>query len=390
MAETPQVNLSFQGICPDCGTREVTLPAALPPVGDDFDWLVRDYDGFRIFMFEELAARFPERQRWTPADLEVVLVEVFAAMLDMLSDMLDRVAAEAFLESARRPETVRLLLGMIGYDAVGIARERKQIPNDATGDAASRLLESYWQAHPSDMERARREGPRLVHTQKRMVTVEDYALRLLEHPLVLQAHAWEEWGGSWPVVRLAAIVWNDTDLDSAAVQYPDDLRASITGFHARFGIPVPDLNASPSIRTVLRPYVDALRMAGQQVVLQGPVYIGIYLAISVKVAANYFRSEIRHAIDHVLGRGAGGYFEPGRRSFGEDLFASDIIQALMALDGVEHVCLNRFKRLGSQYPDCADSGVVRLDGLEVAVCDNDPSDLQHGFYRLKLEGGLGG
>ena len=41
---------------------------------------------------EELAARFPERRRWTPGDLEVVMVEVMAALLDQLSDMADRVA----------------------------------------------------------------------------------------------------------------------------------------------------------------------------------------------------------------------------------------------------------------------------------------------------------
>ena len=75
MADSPPVELHFRGTCPDCGVREVRLPAALPGVGDDFDWLVRDYDGFRLFMLEELAARFPERRRWTPADLEVVLVD---------------------------------------------------------------------------------------------------------------------------------------------------------------------------------------------------------------------------------------------------------------------------------------------------------------------------
>src|SRR5262249_32701696 len=79
----------------------------LPNVGDDFDWLTRDYDGFRLFMMEELAARMPERARWTPADLEVVLVEALAAVLDQLSDRADRVAAEAYLETARRPESVR-------------------------------------------------------------------------------------------------------------------------------------------------------------------------------------------------------------------------------------------------------------------------------------------
>ena len=93
MAQSPAVELHFRGTCPDCGVREVKLPAPLADVGDDFDWLVRDYDGFRMFMLEELAARFPERKRWTPADLEVVLIEVMATILDHLSDMADRVAA---------------------------------------------------------------------------------------------------------------------------------------------------------------------------------------------------------------------------------------------------------------------------------------------------------
>jgi hypothetical protein len=125
------MKLRFGGSCPDCGVREVHLPAALPELGDDFDWRVRDYDGFRMFMMEELSARFPERTRWTPADLEVVLVEVFATILDQLSDMLDRVATEAFLESARRPETVRQLLNFIGYDAVAVARKKDQITGAA-------------------------------------------------------------------------------------------------------------------------------------------------------------------------------------------------------------------------------------------------------------------
>ena len=79
MAETPTSQLRFEGECPDCGDRQVQLPPPQPVLGDDFDWYVRDYDSLRLFMLEELAARFSERKRWTPADLEVVLVESLAA-----------------------------------------------------------------------------------------------------------------------------------------------------------------------------------------------------------------------------------------------------------------------------------------------------------------------
>ena len=81
-------------------------------------------------MLEELAARFPERQRWTVADLEVALVEILANSLDGLSDMADRVFAEGYLQSAKRPDSLRRLLGIIGYDAVAEADARGHIDID--------------------------------------------------------------------------------------------------------------------------------------------------------------------------------------------------------------------------------------------------------------------
>lgn len=81
---------------------------------------------------------------------------------------------------------------------------------------------------------------------------------------------------------------------------------------------------------------------------------------------------------------------PGRHGFGEDLYASDVIEALMGLDGIEHVCLNRFKRIGSQYLDRAQAGFIALDGVEVALCNNDANDPTNGYYRLNLHGGRRG
>jgi hypothetical protein len=404
MADSPEVVLRFAGSCPDCGVREVHLPGALPPVADDLDWLVRDYDGFRLFMLEELAARFPERRRWTPADLEVVLVEALAALLDQLSDMADRVAAEGFLESARRPDSVRRLLELIGYDAVGAAQARSDAPDNllqAQGEAAEQALEAFWRDNPHAMSQAKLAGPRQIHDQKRMVTVSDYAVRLREHPLVLQAHAWKEWSGSWYTVRVAligagnamsaAIGSGEVTLDSRD-GFSEEQVASVDSFHRRIGLPVPNLDSTPppSVRMVLRPYLDSFRMVGQEVILQDPVYVGIHLSLSVRLADNFYQSEMRHAIAQALGSGPSGFFEPGRHGFGEDLYASDLIEALMQLDGIRHVCLNRFKRVGSQHPDRADAGFIMLDGLEVAVCGNQASAPELGYYRLKLHGGRKG
>lgn len=391
MADNPKTRLSFEGRCPDCAERRIDLPPPLPVVGDDFDWMVRDFDSFRRFMLEELAARFPERTRWTPADMEVVLLEVLAAVLDQLSDMADRVAAEAFLETARRPESVRRLLGLIGYDAAtaaGLVDDSSDMGNVETREEK---LERLWRQNRALMDTARQEGPRAIHTQRRMVTVEDYANRLKEHPLVLRAHAWSEWSGSWTTIRAAVVLWKDSLLDQDELEYPIELQEMVNNFHFKQGLwPLVWKPESPTIRTALRPCLDAYRMLGQEVLLEDILPVGIKMSLSIRVADNFFRSEVHHAVQDALGTGPGGFFEPGRLGFGEDLFAGDIFQVVMSLDGVENVCLNRFKRFGDHYPDQANTGQIVLEELEIAVCNNDPANPERGFYNLSLHGGRRG
>ncbi len=391
MADNPTSELIYDGRCPDCAERRVELPAPLPDPGDDFAWLVRDYDSFRRFMLEELAGRFPERTRWTAGDLEVVLVEALAAILDQLSDMTDRVAAEAFLETARRPESVRRLLSLIGYDAATAAGLVDDPPALAEGKTRHQKLDELWRRNPHLMAPARLAGPQAIRNQRRMVTVNDYAVRLREHPLVMRASSWSAWTGSWPTVRVATVLWEDRALDEADLSYPEDLRQRVTAFHQMHRLWKPVWEpVSPTIRTLLRPYLENWRMAGQEVILEDAVPVGIKMFLSIRVRANYFQSEVRNAVLQALGTGVGGFFAPGRLNFGEDLHASNIFQTLMALDGVENICLNRFKRFGDQYPDQTDTGRIPLQGLEIAVCDNDPLRPERGYLHLNLRGGRRG
>lgn len=395
MAETPSPKLKFSLGCPDCGLRQVDLPGALPDAGDDFDWRVRDYDGFRLFMLEELIARFPERRRWTPADMEVVIVEVLSAVLDQLSDMLDRTSAEAFLETARRPESVRRLLSLIGYDALRKSEIEFDPEDPDSRNAALQQLEMLWLREPHKMDEARKAGPRAIRTQRRMVTEKDHAIRLEEHPLVQRAHSWSEWSGSWQTIHVALVAKGNTPLDEPlpdqiGQEDSEALQAQVEDFHDEHGLDLPDWEADPALRSILRPYLDAYRMAGQEVFLRDAEPVGIVLSLSVRVASNYFQSEVRRAVEEALGTGVGGFFEPGRLRFGEDLHAGDIFQTIAALDGVETVCLNRFKRVGKRFPDQSDSGRIVLQGLEIGVCDNKRNLPHRGYYYLKLHGGRKG
>lgn len=385
MAELPEPMLSFGAGCPDVGERHVSLPPELPVVGDDFDWNVRDYDGFRMFMLEELAARFPERRRWTPADLETVLVEAFSTVLDQLSDMADRVAAEASLETASRPDSVYRLLKLIGYDAV----LESGLLDDDTSDYPTALetLKSTWTEQPEKMESARALGPMNIHRQRRMVTVKDYARMLEEHPVVLRASAVERWEGSWMTLRVTVHLWKDSNLEDAC---DPELAEKIKIFHRRNGLYEPgfDGDTPPTYRSVLKLYIDKYRMTGQEVWLQNPIRVGLVLSVSITIRDQYFQSEIRREVEHVLGSSPGAFFEPGRLSFGQDLSIGDIYQTILKIEGVENVCVNHFKRYGPQYSSIND--IIKVEDLELIVCDNQPEKPWLGYYDLSITGGRRG
>lgn len=472
MADAPTPELLFEAGCQDCGLRQAELPRPIPPIGDDVDWLIRDYDSFRLFMLEELAGRFPERRRWTPADLEVILVEALSVILDRLSDQLDRAHAEAFLDSARRPDSLRRLLALIGYDAVRehyqpawsdplLIRHLLQFrghdiasiefaldllvpdnlrrllawlghPADSLGPVpdlrdraterafllllgfevhnlrealdldigahrqfATAALERRWRDQAHLMDTARLAGPRAVHRNRRMVSLQDYRERLEDHPLVLRAASGLRWTGSWQTLTLSCVLAANLQLEQTPADRlgGDDLAAlqdAVDRFHWRENLAPVAWTEAPNSRAILRQLLDRRRMTGQEVWLQDATPVGIRLGLSLRVGANYFQSEIRQAVAQRLGTGPEGFFTPGRLAFGEDLHASDLVEWLMALDGVEAVCLNRFKRVGARYADQSGSGLIRLDDDQIARCDNDLSRPALGYWTLKLHGGQRG
>ncbi len=106
----------------------------------------------------------------------------------------------------------------------------------------------------------------------------------------------------------------------------------------------------------------------------------------MRVKRGYFRSELKQAIAQVFSSDQGGFFEPGRLGFGEDLFASDIIEAAMAVEGVEVACLNRFKRVGP-WPDRTAAGVIEIADDEFALCLNRRGEPEKGTWRLVVNAG---
>ena len=404
MANAPELTLEYgKKGCPDCGQRVVKGFPPLPDVGDDFNWLGRDFDAIRQLMLEDLAARYPEKTRFTPADLEVVITEVMAAVLDQISDMADRVAVEAFLETARHPASVRRLLSFIGVDPVNDAIVAQDLVKGELENKSEKerneALEAFWLKNPLTMKRAREAGPRQVQVNHRMVTKTDYQERLEDHPLVLLAHASTFWNGSWPQIEVALIfIRPEMSLDALlpkAIESSDLFGSyeAANSFALDEEFEAPEISLTAEIqnaltpRMLIRPYLDAYRMVGQDVRLRDAIPVGIVIIVSLVVHANYHASEVKREAEELMTSAPGGLFAPGSFAFGEDLFANDFISALTAIPGVAQVCLVRFKRVGGQYPDRADSGRIALHGLEVAMCENDLSNPEFGYSQVWAKGG---
>ena len=270
-------------------------------------------------------------------------------------------------------------------------------PRPESPKSAAQQLERYWRLNPQAMEEARAEGPRLTGEVRRMVTLADHETVLSEHPLVARARARLVWSGAWSTMLVATLLEDNRNLDEALHSGPppadgkpsgvdEDLWQAIVDFHRVERLPLPPVDESLTARRLLRGLIELNRMIGTEVLLESAKAAPVSIALSVRAKKGYFRSELKQAMEQVFSDEEGGFFEPGRLGFGEDLFASDIIDAAMRVEGVAVACLNRFKRVGP-YPDQAASGVIAIADDEFALCANDRTRPQDGTFRITVNAG---
>lgn len=96
-----QIDFRFR---PGCFTNDCApaLPGRPLQRGPRIDYLAKDYDSFRHTLMVAMAERVPGWRSTSEADLDQVLIDLFAAAADEISDYQDRVGAEGYLATARK------------------------------------------------------------------------------------------------------------------------------------------------------------------------------------------------------------------------------------------------------------------------------------------------
>jgi hypothetical protein len=97
-----EIDFKFRPGCFNINCAPEWEAAAQPQNEPVIDYLAKDYDSFRHTMIAAMMQRVPEWETSSEADLDQVLLDLFSAAADELSDYQDRVMNEAYLSSARK------------------------------------------------------------------------------------------------------------------------------------------------------------------------------------------------------------------------------------------------------------------------------------------------
>jgi predicted phage baseplate assembly protein len=215
---------------------------------------------------------------------------------------------------------------------------------------------------PETNAQIQRRAPQAFLTQERAVTMSDYATVAEANKLVSSAAATLRWTGSWYTVFVAAE-------------------------------PVSGGLLSKSLSKSLTRYINAYRLAGQDLKLEGPAYVSLLIALTICVDPEYFQADVQKALMQVLGSGTQsngqpGYFAPDIFQLGQNVYLSPIYAAARTVAGVQSVVATTFQPQSLPPTNVyIQSGEIPIGPFQVARLANDRSLPANGQLTLNMQGG---
>ena len=211
------------------------------------------------------------------------------------------------------------------------------------------------------MDEVRLLAPHAYRTQLRAVTEQDYADTASSVPGVQRSVDRRRWAGSWYV--------HEVSVDPLAERVDD-----------------------PAVPAAVAALLELRRAAGVDVEVARPVYVPLLVEVAVCLLPGYLGADVeRQLLDvlssRVLADGRTGLFHPDRFTFGQPLYLSDVVAAVMAVAGIARADVTGFARLDDPASATAANlaaGAVRVGSREVIRCDTDADDPEGGRVEISV------
>jgi hypothetical protein len=212
------------------------------------------------------------------------------------------------------------------------------------------------------------------YRQLRAVTLEDYANRAEELPGVAHAAARYAWTGSWRTVRIAIDPKSTTVLDE-------------------------------TLRKQIEDYLNAVRLIGEDLEVRPAEYVPLDIEMRLCAHPDYWPEDLDAVLqqefsDGYTPDGRPGFFHPDSWTFGQPLYASQLIGRALAVPGTAHMLALSIRRWqGRAGPsltaitiapeDLLDEMVEKIEvsPFEILQVANDPNHLEKGRIQFEILGG---
>jgi hypothetical protein len=114
--------------------------------------------------------------------------------------------------------------------------------------------------------------------------------------------------------------------------------------------------------------------------------------LEICVDPEHFRGDVYDALMEIFITGdqcdgGSGLLNAANFSFGQTVYASPLVAAAQAVQGVLSVTLVQFTRMDAPWVDGVALGCLTMGRLDIPRCDNDPDHLDHGTFTLQMDGG---
>ncbi len=250
--------------------------------------------------------------------------------------------------------------GNIGRDSIAhIVLPATFLPPLASINATRNPLAAAGGVDPEAMEHIVQYAPFSYQTQLRCVTEADYGQAAAASSLIREARGTLRWTGSW----YTAFVSID-----------------------------PVSAVTPQIVSDTTKRLNLLRMMGTDLAVEGAVIVGLRIEMEICVDPDHFQGDVYTALMKVFitgnhCNGQAGLLNAANFTFGETVYASPLIAAAQAVEGVLAATLTVFTRMDDPSIDGVANGYLAMGRLQIARCDNDPNHLDHGVFQLHMDGG---